>query len=163
MPHTPPRPWSDFTAEAPELATAVAARLEAHRHHVLATLRADGAPRLWGTEVRVVDGLLLFGAMPGTRRADDLRRDPRCALHANPGDGSMEGGDAKLTGVALEVTDADLRTRFTAAAGGDPGVPFDLFAIDLGTVTLTSVHPDGDRLVLHTWDAGSGERVVDRR
>jgi hypothetical protein len=157
-----PRPWSDFAAEAPTLAAAVGARLEAHRHHGLATLRADGAPRVWGTEVRIVDGRLQFGAMPGTRRADDLRRDPRCALHANPGDGSMEGGDAKLTGRAHLVTDVELRARFVAAADGDPNAPFDLFVVDLATVTLTSVHPDGDRLVLHCWDAGSGERTVDR-
>jgi hypothetical protein len=37
--------WKQFAAEAPDLAYAVRARFEAAKHHVLATLRADGSPR----------------------------------------------------------------------------------------------------------------------
>ncbi|HZD38745.1 MAG TPA: pyridoxamine 5'-phosphate oxidase family protein, partial [Actinomycetes bacterium] len=43
--------WEQFTSEAPELAAAVRARFEATKHHVLATVRRDGSPRVSGTEV----------------------------------------------------------------------------------------------------------------
>ena len=41
--------WSEFEAAAPELAARVRVRLDAHVHKTLATLRADGSPRISGT------------------------------------------------------------------------------------------------------------------
>ena len=75
------------------------ARLRAHRHRVLATLRRDGSPRVSGTEVQLHDdgpaaGMLLLGSMPRSRKGADMAHDPRVALHSNPGDGSMVGADA---------------------------------------------------------------------
>src|SRR4029453_9554377 len=100
-----PAPWGRLAEEAPELAAAVEARLTATKHHVLATLRRDGSPRVSGTEVQVRGPDLTIGSMPGAVKARDLQRDGRFALHANPGDGTMEGGDAKVSGRAVEVTD----------------------------------------------------------
>src|SRR5690606_4964594 len=109
--------WHDFSRTAPDLAAAAEARFRATKHHVLATLRRDGAPRLSGTEVQFHRGDLVVGMMPESRKAVDLRRDGRFALHANPGDGTMEGGDAKLAGRAVEVTDpADLAAYAGEAA-----------------------------------------------
>ena len=87
----------------PELALAVRARFEATKHHVLATLRSDGAPRVSGTEVIIGGDVLALGSMWRAVKALDLRRDGRFALHSNPGDGSMEGGDAKVSGTAVEL------------------------------------------------------------
>ncbi len=154
--------WSAFHTDDPELADVVAGRFVAHRHHVLATLRADGAPRLWGTEVRIVDDTLLLGWMTGTRRAGDLARDGRCALHAQPDDDGMAIGDAKLTGWARPVNDPRVRDAFLLAAGSEQSTAFDLFAVDLETVTVTRVHPDGDRLVISTWRTGAGTTTVER-
>ena len=145
--------WDEFAAEAPELAAAVRARFEAARHHVLATLRADGSPRVSGTEVDFHDGDLALGSMYGAVKARDLRRDGRFALHANPGDGSMAGGDAKVAGVAEEVAGEDL-ARYSD--DGNPPGSFHLFRLRLGEVVLTSVHPDGDRLVIESWRPGEG-------
>src|SRR5918997_4193388 len=92
--------WQDFVDEAPELAAAVKARFDAGRHHVLATLRADGSPRVSGTEVEFSGGDVVLGMMDGSVKARDLARDGRFALHAHTGDGSMEGGDAKVAGMA---------------------------------------------------------------
>jgi hypothetical protein len=154
-------PWSVFASEAPELAAAVEAALGRFKHHVLATLRRDGAPRVSGTEVQHHGDDLTVGMMPDSVKARDLQRDGRFALHANPGDGSMEGGDAKLAGVAEEVTDADELARFAGEVQTPPG-PFHLFRLRVADVTLTTLHPDGDRLVIRTWRAGQGERVVER-
>src|SRR5215204_6233773 len=96
-----PAPWSTFEAEAPALAAATRARFTATKHHVLATLRADGSPRVSGTEVQFHGDDIVAGSMAEAVKVRDLRRDGRFALHANPGDGSMEGGDAKIAGVAV--------------------------------------------------------------
>ncbi|MEV6097105.1 pyridoxamine 5'-phosphate oxidase family protein [Nocardia sp. NPDC051981] len=79
------------------------ARFEATRHHVLATIRHDGAPRVSGTEVEFTEEDLTFGSIADAVKVRDLQRDGRCALHANPGDGSMGGGDGKVSGIAVEI------------------------------------------------------------
>jgi hypothetical protein len=156
-----PSPWAAFEADAPEFARRVRQRFEAHLHHVLATLRADGAPRVSGTEVRLLDGEMLLGCMPGSVKGRDLRRDGRCALHANPGDSTMTGGDAKVSAVAVEVTAAATLDRFRDQSGAPPG-PFELYRLGLRDVVLTSVHPDGDRLVIERWAPGDGMRRSER-
>ncbi|MGH3518144.1 MAG: hypothetical protein ACRDQ7_12155 [Haloechinothrix sp.] len=88
--------------------------------------------------------------MPGAVKARELTRDGRFALHANPGDGSMQGGDAKVSGVAGEVTDPAAKA---AAVGGEqPPGPFHLFRLDITEVVLTSV--EGDQLVIQVWRPG---------
>jgi len=59
-----PAPWGRLADEAPELAGAVQARLTATKHHVLATLRQDGSPRVSGTEVQLRGPELTIGSMP---------------------------------------------------------------------------------------------------
>jgi hypothetical protein len=152
--------WNQFAGEAPELAAAVKARFVATKHHVLATLRRDGSPRVSGTEVQFHGDDLMAGSMPGSIKAADLRRDGRFALHANPGDGSMEGGDAKVSGRAVIVTDA--ATLASYAGDVEPPEPFDLFCFDLDEVVHTSLHPAGDRLVIETWRPGRGVTRVER-
>ncbi|MCU1674759.1 MAG: pyridoxamine 5-phosphate oxidase [Frankiales bacterium] len=142
--------WAEFTAQAPELAAAVLARFEAGKHHVLATLRADGSPRVSGTEAHVRHGELYIGSMPGARKAADLQRDPRFALHAHTGDGSMTGGDAKVAGRAVASTDE----RFEVTP------PAHLFLLDLTEVVLTTVQDD--RLVVQLWRPGRGVTRTER-
>jgi hypothetical protein len=153
-------PWSTFVAEAPDLAAAVDARFRATKHHVLATLRADGSPRVSGTEVDLWEGDLVIGSMWQALKARDLLRDARFAVHANPGDGSMEGGDAKVSGVAEAIEDPATLARFT----GDrhPPEPYHLFRLRLTDAVLTTLHPDGDRLVVTTWHPGGPAVSVDR-
>jgi hypothetical protein len=138
--------WQHFADTAPDLATAVRARFEAAKHHVLATLRHDGAPRVSGTEVVFTDdGHLRIGSMSDARKGKDLKRDPRFALHANPGDASMDDGDAKLSGLATALPDQ----------GAD-----DLFELDLREVVLTSV--ENDQLVIRFWTPEGGVREIRR-
>jgi hypothetical protein len=61
--------WNDFAAAVSHLAGEVKGLFTAHRHHTMATLRADGAPRISGTEVSFTDGNLTIGMMQGARRA----------------------------------------------------------------------------------------------
>ncbi|GAB3205089.1 pyridoxamine 5'-phosphate oxidase family protein [Marinactinospora thermotolerans] len=151
--------WNDFAREAPDLAAFVRGRFEGFRHHVLATLRRDGSPRVSGTEVLFRDGHLVLGSMPGSRKALDLRRDNRYALHVNPGepaDGTMEG-DAKVSGHAVEVTDDAERRRLLPE---QPSGGSHLFRLLVEEVAVTTV--EGDRLVIRLWRPGAGVRRFER-
>lgn len=120
---------------------------------MLATLREDGSPRVSGTEVRFEDGQLTMGSMPGALKARDLRRDPRCALHANPGDGTMRGGDAKIAGRAVELP----------PAGDPPEQGPHMFLLDLSEAVLTSVAQGGGHLLIEVWRPGAGVKRIERR
>ncbi|MQA09962.1 MAG: pyridoxamine 5'-phosphate oxidase family protein [Pseudonocardiaceae bacterium] len=144
--------WEQFTAEAPELASAAVERFTAMKHHVLATIRKDGSPRVSGTEVDFHGPDLIIGSMWNAVKARDLRRDPRFALHANPGEGSMTGGDVKVSGRAIEVTDPDELRAYADEA--EPPEPFHLFRLDLEEVVLTGLAPEGDHMLLSTWRPG---------
>jgi hypothetical protein len=77
------RRWSEFTAEAPELARSGERLLTQFGPGLgfLATVRADGAPRLHPVcPVIADDGLWVFVA-PSPKRGD-LERDGRYALHS---------------------------------------------------------------------------------
>jgi hypothetical protein len=142
--------WEEFSAEAPELAAIARRRFQAAKHHVLATLRRDGSPRVSGTEVDFRGPDLAIGSMAGARKAADLRRDGRFALHANPGDDIGEG-DVKVAGYAVELTPGE---------GAPEGSH--LFVLDLREAVVTSVHPDGDRIVIESWRPGGPVRRVER-
>jgi Pyridoxamine 5'-phosphate oxidase len=142
--------WKDFAADAPELATRVEKLFTAHRHHTMATLRLDGSPRISGTELRFEDGELLLGMMMGTRRAADLRRDPRMALHTHtvdPVDEDPESwpGDAKLSGRAVQVP----------SDGREPQ-DADWFRIDVQEVAFTGLGTPADHLTVESWRSGRG-------
>src|SRR3712207_1252138 len=97
--------WSDFEAAAPELAARVRERLDAHVHKTLATVRADGSPRISGTETQLRDGELWIGSTWQALKARDLQRDPRFAIHSGSDDPPEWTGDAKLAGVVEEITE----------------------------------------------------------
>lgn len=149
--------WNDVESAAPDLARRVRERFDATLHKTLATLRHDGAPRISGTEVVFAAGGVWLGSMPGAAKARDLRRDRRCALHSAPVDEKLEAGDAKIAGVASEVTDLDeIRTVWPdweeQAHLADAGAH--AFRIDVTEVVLTTV--DGDGLVVTSWHPGRG-------
>jgi Pyridoxamine 5'-phosphate oxidase len=90
--------WATFESEAPDLA-AVAARLwpgitalhrgetpaDCFRIAFLASVRPDGGPRLHPF-CPILAGGRLFAAIPrSSPKGSDLRRDPRCVIHALPG------------------------------------------------------------------------------
>ncbi|POX41510.1 pyridoxamine 5'-phosphate oxidase [Streptomyces sp. Ru73] len=151
--------WSAFAAAEPAFAARVERRFGAYGHHVLATLRADGSPRLSGLEADFRDGELWLGMMPGSRKALDLRRDPRFALHANPGPGTdMPDGDVRVAGRAVEVTDPEVLGWY--ADGAATPLPFHLFRAELTEVVRT--HVEDPHIVLETWRPGAGLRTLRR-
>ncbi|GAA1423945.1 pyridoxamine 5'-phosphate oxidase family protein [Streptomyces thermospinosisporus] len=178
--------WEAFVTAEPDFARTVEERFRAYTHHVLATLRKDGSPRTTGLEVRFFDGELWFGMMPDSRKALDLRRDPRFALQANPGEGTtMGGGDVRISGRAFEVEDEEIRRKYNegekretsgntekaaeAAAAeeeekadkAEPPEPFHLFRTELTEVVRTYVE-DEKYLVMQVWKPGEPVRTLKR-
>ena len=122
--------WKDVEHAEPEFAARVQQIFDAHKHKTIATLRADGSPRISGIEVEFAEGELRFGSMPDARKGADLRRDPRFALHSatvDPPEGDPAGwpGEAKIAGRAVPAGDLE---------GDTSG---ELFRADIGEVVLT--------------------------
>ena len=120
--------WRDVEQAEPEFAARVRRLFDAGRHKTIATLRADGSPRISGIECEFAGGELRFGSMPGARKGADLRRDPRFALHGPtfhplPGKEAEWPGEAKIAGRAVlagpagEDPAGDLFTADACAAG----------------------------------------------
>lgn len=155
--------WADLEQAEPEFASAVRRRLEAGVHKTLATLRADGSPRISGIEAFLADGDLWFGSMPRARKALDLRRDPRFALHSASADPPDWDGDAKLSGTADEVTDPERRRVVFAARGEDaPSEEVHVFRAEIADVTLIALNDARDRLLIDHWRPGRGITRTER-
>jgi len=145
-----PARWKAFLDDTPDLARRVRERFTANRHHVIGTVRADGAPRLSGTEVRIEPTGVSLGMMAGSRKLADVRRDPRVELHSAPLEEDLSEGDARLTGRLVERDDA-------LPEHPESGH----FELLLERVVLVRV--EGDELVVTTWDPVAGEREHRRR
>jgi hypothetical protein len=152
--------WSEFEAAAPELAARVRERLEAHSHKTLATIRRDGSPRISGTEAAIRDGELWIGSMWQARKAHDLRRDPRFALHSGSDEPSEWTGDAKLAGVAEEIIDPE-RVKEINGDSAPPG-PSHLFRLDLREVSTVGLNDERNGLVISVWTPDRGVRTIER-
>ena len=157
--------WQAVEREAPELAAAVQRVFDAHKHKTMATLRADGGPRISGTEVQFHDGDIWFGSMGGARKAQDLLRDPRVALHSATVDPEMLDGDAKISGRAVAVTDPAAIDGFLGDEYRDSpdydGAHF--FQVDVTEVSLVRIGDPADHLVVESWREGRGLQRVQVR
>ena len=153
--------WTDFEAAAPELAAEVRSRLDAHTHKTLATIRRNGAPRISGTETELRDGELWIGSMWQARKAKDLQRDPRFALHSGSDDPPDWTGDAKLAGVVEEITDPD-RVQEVNGDKAPPG-PSHLFRLDVEEVSVVKLNDAGDGIVIEVWTPQHGTRRIERK
>jgi len=159
--------WDEFARSEPEFGRLIKARFDSHKHKMMATLRKDGSPRISGIEATFADRELWLGMMPESRKALDLRRDPRLALHSTSADSAMPDGDAKLAGRAIEHTGDDTKTAFsnTLEETGQemPSGPFHLFSVDIQEAVLIRLGDPADHLVIETWRESQGLSRTERR
>src|SRR6476619_6324699 len=147
--------WSEIEAAEPAFAARVRSLLDAEKHKTIATVRADGSPRISGIEVVFDDGELTFGSMPAARKGADLRRDPRFALHSATVD-PVEGSEAAWPG------EAKVAGRAIAAGPVTDGPDGDLFRADITEVVHTHLDEKATTLVVEWWTPGDGLRLVER-
>jgi hypothetical protein len=155
--------YAELESAEPEFAARVRTAFDAHGHKFLATLRADGSPRISGIEMHFVDGEPWLAGMPGSVKFADLRRDPRFALHSGSDEPDAFGADAKLSGRAAEVTTPEDRSRYATAAGVPEELAgFVLFGVDLDQVVLTALNDEKNALVISSWRPGRGITTTTR-
>jgi hypothetical protein len=147
--------WRDVEQAVPDFARRVRELLDAHRHKTIATVRADGSPRISGIEVQFEDGELVFGSMSNARKGADLRRDPRFALHGATID-PVDGQEAKWPG---EVKISGRAIRRGDLTGGPDG---DSFRAEIGEVVHTHLDEKATLLVVEWWTPAQGLRRVER-
>ena len=152
--------WREIEAAEPEFAGRVQKLFDAGRHKTIATLRADGSPRISGIECEFADGEVRFGSMPAARKGADLKRDPRFALHGptfHPVEGK-EGewpGEAKIAGRAVPAA--------AVPAGEDGEAPDgEMFITDITEVVITHLNDEANKLVVESWTPARGLRIVER-
>jgi hypothetical protein len=149
--------WADFAAAAPELATLADAGFREHNLCLVGTLRSDGWPRISANEVYLVDGELLLGMMPDSRKAHDLERDSRITVMTPQCDREAKRGDFKAYGRAMPVVDPGLREHFAdaqeAAIDWRPPEPYPLFSVDVESAGYISFG-EGRRLLRWSPDRG---------
>ena len=152
--------WDEVERAEPEFAARVRHLFEAGRHKTIATLRADGSPRISGIECEFGDGNLRFGSMTAARKGADLKRDPRFALHGptfHPVEGK-EGewpGEGKIAGRAIAAG--------PVVAEGDAEAPDgEMFVADITEVVITHLNDEANKLVVESWTPERGLRVVER-
>ena len=122
--------WNEVEQAEPEFAAKVRGLFDAHKHKTIATLRADGSPRISGIEAEFADGELTFGSMPRARKGRTCtaihgsRCTARPTIHRTiPPDG--RGGEGGGRAYAVKALD------------GADGPEGELFRADLDEVVFT--------------------------
>jgi hypothetical protein len=127
----------------------------------LATIRPDGSPRLHPFCPILAAGRL-FAAIPQkSPKGHDLRRDPRCAIHALPGPEDDElsiRAHAKEAGQDRAVRASVIAVVTRTGVGGmiettskDPLFEFDILRVDVAR--WLDIGQRGTRAVRQTWIA----------
>lgn len=144
----------------PQFAARVRRLFDAGRHKTIATLRADGSPRISGIECEFVDGELRFGSMAGSRKGSDLRRDPRFAVHG-PTFHPEEGKDAEWPGEA-KIAGRAVPVGPVTAPDGAEAPEGESFVADITEVVTTGLDDDATMLVIESWTPDHGHRRTTR-
>ena len=71
----------------------------------------------------------------------------------------MDGGDAKISGTAVELVDPEALQRIFDAAPSELS-PYHVFDLDIGEVVLTSLVDD--RMKIELWRPGAAVKIFTR-
>ena len=153
--------WKAIEEAEPDFAGRVRWLFDAGRHKTIATLRADGSPRISGIECEFADGNLHFGSMTGARKSADLKRDPRFALHGptfHPENGKESDwpGEAKMAGRAIPVGGRLTPDETSEQPDGE------MFVADIAEVVITRLNVEATKLVVESWTPERGLRTIER-
>ncbi|MGW0434667.1 pyridoxamine 5'-phosphate oxidase family protein [Micromonospora sp. NPDC003197] len=128
--------WSEFATDDPRLAAAIRSLIQQYGpgFGYLATVRADGGPRVHPVSPVITDeGLFCFIVDSPKRR--DLERDGRYALHSFPPEESDD--EAYVAGRARPVTDQARVARLADSARAAPQVDWRLFEFTVDVAMLS--------------------------
>jgi hypothetical protein len=149
----------DFESQQPVLARVGAGKLTGPGVVLVATIRRDGGPRLSPVEPLLWDGDLWLSMGLGSRKAADLRRDPRILVHSIVTSRNGQDGEYKLRGAAVEEPGPAGQARYAeevAARLGwrpEPG-KYHLFRIDIADITYIRWDDATNDQYVTRWPAG---------
>lgn len=146
MPHT----WGDFALADPELAAFGQQRF-AKPPAYLATVRADGAPRLHPVTPILAAGRLFLFMEPTSPKGRDLERGSGYALHCSVSGNDGGEGEFCITGHGAPTTDAETRRLAAQSAGYDVSDRYVLF--ELSVESAFSTVYTGSGAVRKVWKA----------
>lgn len=134
--------WHDFALAEPELATFGEARLK-DRPAFLATVRADGKPRVHPVTPILGEGHLLLFMEPTSPKGRDLQRGSAYALHCWVSSNDGGEGEFWLTGQAHLTADPAMR-ELAAKFGYPPQDRYILFELTLESAQSTIYSDTGE-------------------
>lgn len=155
--------WDAFEEACPQIAGLARERFGRDELVLLGTLRADGSARISPCEVDFAAGRLFLGMMWRSKKALDLLRDPRVAVHSVPSDRMNPGGDVKLYGRVVDEPSPEVRAAFRGAIEARidwaPDEPdYHLFSLEVESAGYT-VFGEGSHAL--AWDADRGLRRLE--
>lgn len=148
--------WHQLSLQAPELAAAGRDLWERHGLMYMATVRADGSPRLHPVVPLLAEGGVYVAIAEQSPKWRDLRRESRCVLHSLPG---PRDDEFVLRCRAREAPGAMGRVRTAAKHvihDDDHIFEFDIEVADLGW--WEHVGQPGTYSVRMRWTPGAGMR-----
>lgn len=133
--------WADFETQNPEFGSLVRDKLLSPGLVMVATIRGDGTPRVSPVNPHLWDGDFCLSLAAMTRKASDVRRDPRVLVHNMVTRPDGAEGELKLRATARPETDpgkldgfaADVKAR---TGWAPPPGTFSLFRLDIDDVTF---------------------------
>jgi len=144
--------WQDFARAEPELATFGEIRLK-NGPAYLATVRADGFPRVHPVTPILADGHLLLFMEPTSPKGYDLQRGSGYALHCSVSDDNGGEGEFCLTGHAV-LTVEPLMRELAAKYGYQPKDRYILFELTVERAFSTT-YPENSGPVRKSWKAAA--------
>ncbi len=147
--------WGELSLEAPQIAAVGRALLDRHRLAYLATVRADGAPRVHPVSPFIVDGRLLVATPRSSPKARDQLRDGRVVIHMPPGENDDE---FRVRCRARSIEDGADRARTIASGPGfvhDDDYIFEYDIDEAATAYWVDVGQPGTYPVRRSWKADS--------
>jgi hypothetical protein len=129
--------WGELRTVHPSLAAFGAERLGDGPPAYLATVRADGSPRVHPvTPIVAPDHLFLF-MEPTSPKGRDLRERGHYSLHNAVPDMHGTGGEFILSGTAIPVEDQELRAQAVSSARYEPAERYILFELHVSEARCT--------------------------
>lgn len=140
--------WQDFALAEPELSAFGEARLKSGPAY-LATVRADGTPRVHPVTPIIGEGHLLLFMEPTSPKAHDLQRGSGYALHCWVSSNDGGEGEFWLAGQASLTADPAMR-ELAAQYGYQPQEHYILFELTVEKA-FSTIYSDAGKPTRKSW------------
>lgn len=144
--------WADFEAAEPELAAFGRGRFGESDVAYLATVDADGAPRVHPVTPIIGGGRLFVFMEPTSPKGKDLQRGSPYAIHCSVGGPDGGSGEFSIRGGATLVIDDKTRALAVESSSYNPQDRYILF--ELAVDQASSTVYEAGRPVRRRWRAG---------